>query len=112
MEAVCRPCHTDLTIAIVRTHTGRKNILYSVPRLGRAPQAWDSLSIMRAKSLKFKELLKTDPANGSLYLAENRAVLMEVDALGKLRKELIDNLGVEITQGLLVRYGYHCGRAD
>ncbi|MBI1746760.1 MAG: PAS domain S-box protein [Acidobacteria bacterium] len=67
---------------------------------------------MQARDLKFKGLIKADEASGILSLGDNRVVIIGADAFGHIRKELVDNLGVDAAKGILIRYGYRCGHSD
>lgn len=49
---------------------------------------------------------------GRIELGEHRMLLMHADALGSLRKELIDTMGTERARGLLTRMGYASGQKD
>ena len=39
-------------------------------------------------------------------------VMLDAAAVGGMRRELMDNLGWEVTRGILERVGYQCGRHD
>ncbi|MBD3654946.1 sigma-54-dependent Fis family transcriptional regulator [Marinobacter sp.] len=49
---------------------------------------------------------------GSIWLDENRMLLLHACALGALRKELIQSLGVQRAKGLLLRMGFESGQRD
>ncbi|HEU0203718.1 MAG TPA: sigma 54-interacting transcriptional regulator [Burkholderiaceae bacterium] len=57
-------------------------------------------------------LLRFNAATGHIFLAEQRMLLLHAKALGALRKELFDSLGVERARGLLVRMGFASGQHD
>ena len=67
---------------------------------------------MLAQDLRFSDLVRFDPDQGVIKFCERRAILVQADAMGALRKELIDTLGVEIAKVILSRYGYSCGSDD
>ncbi len=67
---------------------------------------------MRADSLSFKDVFEVDPLSGSIKLGGNRHIVLDAAAVGALRRELMDNLGWEVTQGIFLRVGYLCGRND
>lgn len=67
---------------------------------------------MLARDLSFADLVRFDPDAGTIHFCGRRAVLVQADALGALRKELIDTLGVETAKVILTRYGYSCGQND
>lgn len=52
---------------------------------------------------------KIDLQTGQILLGKNRFLLFTTDALGFLRKDLINTLGDEITKGLFFRLGYQAG---
>ncbi|WP_242371294.1 sigma-54-dependent Fis family transcriptional regulator [Anaeromyxobacter sp. SG26] len=64
---------------------------------------------MRAMDLDLRELLTFDPAGGIIRFAGQRALLLDAVALGILRKELIDTLGLTAARGILTRFGYAHG---
>jgi PAS domain S-box-containing protein len=67
---------------------------------------------MRADSISFKDVFEVDPLSGSIRLGGNRHIILDAAAVGALRRELMDNLGWEVTQGIFLRVGYLCGRHD
>lgn len=50
--------------------------------------------------------------HGNILLEGKRFLLTNADAQGKLRRDLIENLGKERTKGFLLRYGWECGVHD
>ncbi|HEX6016750.1 MAG TPA: sigma-54-dependent Fis family transcriptional regulator [Burkholderiaceae bacterium] len=52
------------------------------------------------------------PDTGQIWLHEHRMLLVHAEAQALLRKELIDSLGMERAQGLLMRMGYASGLRD
>jgi len=67
---------------------------------------------MRAENIGFRDIFEIDPSTGRIDLGGNRHVLFDAAAVGALRRELMENLGWEVTQGILLRVGYLCGRHD
>ncbi len=65
---------------------------------------------MRTADLDLRELLRFEADGGILRFAGERAVLLDAVALGLLRRELIDTLGMSGGRGLLTRFGYAHGR--
>ena len=49
---------------------------------------------------------------GSIWLDEQRMILIHTGALGALRKELVDTMGMERARGLFMRMGFHSGMRD
>ncbi|MBS1191292.1 MAG: family ATPase [Rhodocyclaceae bacterium] len=59
-----------------------------------------------------RKLIRFSETDGSIWLAENRMVLMHTAALGAMRKELIDSVGKEQARRILTRMGYASGIRD
>jgi DNA-binding NtrC family response regulator/predicted hydrocarbon binding protein len=49
---------------------------------------------------------------GRILLDDQRMIMLHIGAMGSLRKELIDTLGIERARGLLTRLGYASGVRD
>ena len=64
---------------------------------------------MRAADLNLNELLHVDPDGGILRFANERVLLLDAVALGLLRRELIETLGVTGARAVLTRFGYAHG---
>jgi DNA-binding NtrC family response regulator len=64
---------------------------------------------MRGTDLSLLELLSFEPQGGIIRFAGERAVVMDVVALGLLRKELIDTMGARAARGVLTRMGFAHG---
>ena len=58
------------------------------------------------------ECLFFSPGDGRIWLQDQRMVLLHTEALGSLRRELIDSLGQESARGLFTRAGYVSGARD
>lgn len=72
-------------------------------------------TVAAAPSLEATDVLKHlhfNPAEGLIWLEDRRMVLLHVESIGALRQELILNLGIEATRGLLTRFGYSAGCRD
>jgi DNA-binding NtrC family response regulator len=65
---------------------------------------------MRATDLDLRELLSFDPGGGVIRFGGERVLLFDAVALGILRRELIDTLGLTAARGILTRFGYAHGR--
>lgn len=66
---------------------------------------------MKASELLLNQLYRvpgTDSKNNSL----DRMLTIPASALGTLRQELTETIGLDRTKGFLVRYGWHCGISD
>ena len=64
---------------------------------------------MRVSDLNLDELLQVDPAGGILKFGSERVLLLDAVALGLLRRELIETLGLSGARALLTRFGYAHG---
>ncbi|MBI5441264.1 MAG: sigma-54-dependent Fis family transcriptional regulator [Deltaproteobacteria bacterium] len=64
---------------------------------------------MKARDLDLRELLSLEPEGGIVRFGGQRAIIMDAVALGLLRKELIESLGVPAARGVLTRFGYAHG---
>jgi len=64
------------------------------------------------KDLHLAELLDFRPDQGVIRLHEQRVVILSAAAMGLLRKELIDSLGVETAERLALRFGFADGYHD
>ena len=62
--------------------------------------------------LHVAELLEFRPDQGIIRLHEQRVVLLSAAAMGLMRKELIDTLGLETAKCLFLRFGYADGYHD
>jgi two-component system response regulator HydG len=58
------------------------------------------------------ECLFFSPGDGRIWLQDQRMVLLHTEALGSLRREMIDSLGQAQARGLLTRAGYVSGARD
>ncbi|MFX6040506.1 XylR N-terminal domain-containing protein, partial [Acinetobacter baumannii] len=52
------------------------------------------------------------PGDGRIWLNDQRMLLIHSRSMGTLRRELIDNLGIDKARGLLTRAGYISGARD
>jgi DNA-binding NtrC family response regulator len=64
---------------------------------------------MRAADLDLRELLQVDPDGGILRFANERVLLLDAVAMGLLRRELIETLGLHGARAVLTRFGYAHG---
>src|SRR5262245_3357120 len=64
---------------------------------------------VRGVDLDLRELIDFDPRGGVIRFAGQRAVILDAVALGLLRRELIDTVGLTAARGVLTRFGYAHG---
>ena len=62
--------------------------------------------------LHLAELLDFRPDQGTIRLHEQRVVILSAAAMGLMRKELVDTLGIETARRLLLRFGFADGYHD
>jgi PAS domain S-box-containing protein len=67
---------------------------------------------LKASDLDFYNLLRRQADESRLLFNGRRAVIFDVEAIGALRQQLIESLGVELALGVLTRFGYSQGRGD
>jgi PAS domain S-box-containing protein len=67
---------------------------------------------VRPRELDFYSLVEVKPEQGLIDFCGRRAVLIHADAMGALRKELVETLGADSAKVILTRYGFSCGHED
>jgi DNA-binding NtrC family response regulator len=76
------------------------------------PNVNDPREPMELEQLRLGEVLDFQPTLGVIRLQEQRVVILSAAAMGLLRKELIDTLGIDTARRLLLRFGYADGYHD
>jgi transcriptional regulator with AAA-type ATPase domain len=84
----------------------------AAPRSEAFVAAGDDDALQLPDGRDLLDSLRFVPRDGRICLGDDRMVLMHVRALGGLRRELIDALGLERARALLVRMGYASGHRD
>src|SRR6187549_2420322 len=64
------------------------------------------------RNLHLAELLDFRPDQGIIRLHEQRVVILSAAAMGLMRKELVDTLGLETARRILLRFGFADGYHD
>lgn len=59
-----------------------------------------------------KDRIRFSFETGHIWLGEQRMLLLHTEAIGSMRKELIETLGIELAKGILMRTGFQAGQAD
>jgi hypothetical protein len=67
---------------------------------------------MKATDFDFSRDLNLDPDSGIATFHDARMVIFDADAVGLLRQEITQALGVEKARDLVLRFGYQNGYAD
>jgi DNA-binding NtrC family response regulator len=70
------------------------------------------MAIDELANLQLSEILEFRPDQGEIRLHDQRVVILSAAAMGLLRKELVETLGVETARRLLMRFGYADGYHD
>src|SRR5215217_6715944 len=100
-----RPNHRRMrrrtVVATLRSYNG--TIVKPQPRRNGIPTRPD---------LHLAELLDFRPDRGIIRLQEQRVVILSAAAMGLLRKELIETLGLDTARRLFLRFGYADGYHD
>ncbi len=85
-------------------------------RIGSQPLVQpDRLAVDRARFPDIADLaarLHFSPSDGRIWLDDQRMLLIHSRAMGALRRELIESLGLDRARGLLTRMGYFAGSRD
>src|SRR5687768_6468511 len=91
----------------------------SLASFGRAHRMDAQADVKRSPSepmplehLNLASVLDFRPDQGVIRLHEQRVVILSAAAMGLLKKELIDTLGLETTRRLMLRFGYADGYHD
>jgi transcriptional regulator with GAF, ATPase, and Fis domain len=64
---------------------------------------------MKPSDLQLLELINVDEDAGTIHFKNRRMLFLDADALGFLRKEMIESLGRDQARRLLMRFGYARG---
>src|SRR5690349_11332271 len=68
--------------------------------------------VAKRPSVHVAELLDFRPDQGIIRLPEQRGVILSAAAMGLMRKELVDTLGLEAARRVLLRFGFADGYHD
>lgn len=67
---------------------------------------------MSASIDDLRQQIKFSPNTGHIWLGEQRMLLLHSEAMGALRRELIETLGAERARSIIMRTGYRAGVGD
>ena len=67
---------------------------------------------MQPEELKLLELLQADEEAGTIYFKNRRMLIFDSDAMGFLRKGLIESMGIAAARRILAQFGYARGYRD
>ncbi|HKP85963.1 MAG TPA: XylR N-terminal domain-containing protein, partial [Blastocatellia bacterium] len=91
---------------LARASTGRG------PRILPFASGFANINTVKPDELKLFELLQINEEAGTIHFKNRRVLIFDADAMGMLRKELIESLGVERAFKILARFGYARGYRD
>lgn len=97
------------------TTTGQGRGLLALPTEPGAMGGFDTAGISQHSHptvADISECLFFSPGDGRIWLQDQRMILLHSEALGSLRRELIDSIGLDKARGLLTRAGYVSGARD
>ncbi len=84
----------------------------TIAEMRAAEREHDSEAPTQLEAHHLAEVLDFRPDQGIIRLHEQRVILLSAAAMGLLRKELIDTLGLETARRLFLRFGYADGYHD
>ncbi len=67
---------------------------------------------MKISETHLEEMLRLQAGSGQNYFKDKRVLILNANAIGVLRKDLIYTLGIEKAKGFLIRFGFNNGYQD
>jgi len=67
---------------------------------------------IKISEMHLEEMLRLQAGLGKNYLKDKRVLILNANAIGILRKDLIYTLGIEKAKGFLIRFGFNNGYQD
>ena len=104
-----------ISLADVARATGAALGRFDGTEVARAMSRFDASHIgseVHPTIADISECLFFSPGDGRIWLQDQRMLLMHTEALGSLRRELVDSLGQDKARGLFTRAGYVSGARD
>lgn len=83
-----------------------------IDNFGMSTEMYDSAPPPLPKDTDLRRLVHFSAGDGRIWLAGHRMLLLHVEALGGLRRELMQTIGREQTRKVLMRAGYASGSRD
>ncbi|MDP9928345.1 DNA-binding NtrC family response regulator [Variovorax paradoxus] len=114
-KAIASPVPGRISLAEVARATGAALGRFDGADVARAMSRFDASHVGSEEHptiADISECLFFSPGDGRIWLQDQRMVLLHTEALGSLRRELIDSLGQEKARGLFTRAGYVSGARD
>ena len=106
---------TRISLADVARATGTVMGNFDSAEVGKALGGFASTYIggdAHPNVADISECLFFSPGDGRIWLQDQRMVLLHTEALGSMRREMIDSLGTKQARGLFTRAGYVSGARD
>ncbi|MBS0449968.1 MAG: sigma 54-interacting transcriptional regulator [Proteobacteria bacterium] len=104
-----------VSLAEVARATGAALGSFDGAAVGRAMGRFDASHVgseVHPTMADISECLFFSPGDGRIWLQDQRMMLLHTEAMGALRRELIDSVGPDKARGLLTRAGYVSGARD
>jgi hypothetical protein len=104
-----------ISLAEVARATGAALGRFDAAGVARAMGPFDASAVgsdVHPTVADISECLFFSPGDGRIWLQDQRMVLLHTEAVGSLRRELIESFGIEKARGLLTRAGYVSGARD
>ena len=114
-KATASPVPKRISLAEVARATGAALGRFDGAEVARAMSRFEASHVGSEEHptiADISECLFFSPGDGRIWLQDQRMVLLHTEALGSLRRELIDSLGQEKARGLFTRAGYVSGARD
>jgi two-component system response regulator HydG len=115
IKATASPIPDRISLADVARATGAALGRFDGAEVARAMSRFEASHVGSDEHptiADISECLFFSPGDGRIWLQDQRMVLLHTEALGSLRRELIDSLGQEKARGLFTRAGYVGGARD
>lgn len=115
IKATASPAPDRISLADVARATGAALGRFDGAEVARAMSRFEASHVGSEEHptiADISECLFFSPGDGRIWLQDQRMVLLHNEALGSLRRELIDSLGQEKARGLFTRAGYVSGARD
>lgn len=93
-------------------HTPSPSTSSARPRIKGHARPAKAASGNVANLMDLASRLHFSPSDGRIWLDNRRMLLVDSYAMGALRMELVESLGIHAARGLMTRMGYACGTRD
>ena len=95
-----------------RSSHGYRRCLAAIEPVGAAADKTEIDKVRFPDLADLMARLHFSTSDGRIWLDDQRMLLIHAKALGSLRREMIEALGVDVARGFFTRMGYHAGAQD